>query len=124
MFAEYGEGAHILHITAYGTPEWIEGRPYATGSGEPFAYALLQKYRGRELELKHGSLLAYKVIEEAIEVGAFGLGPPIQLCRIERTGVAEVTEGEIAALRDAAAQLRESEVDLLFERLADERRGV
>lgn len=60
-----------------GTPEWFKGIPAATGSGAVLAHALLGKYAGVQLVCERGELLTYKVIEEAIQVGAFRLGPPI-----------------------------------------------
>jgi len=79
VFIEGSPQPRILHVIANGTPEWITDRAFATGSGDLFAYALLQKYQGRPIELEKGAVLAYKVIEEAIAVGAYGLGPPIDL---------------------------------------------
>lgn len=102
----------ILHILSYGTPEWID-RPHATGSGESFAYALLQKYRGASLTKDQASTLAVKVIQEAIEVGAYGLGPPIHLWQVTASGIEVLNEEKIALLSDAARSLREDEVQLL-----------
>lgn len=115
VFAEAYPRQCILHMLAYGTPEWIEGRPFATGSGEPFAYALLQKYHGRQLNLNQASLLAYKVIDEAIEVGAYGLGPPIDIWNIRPDGLRQFGESDRAALADACRTLREAEVQLLLQ---------
>jgi len=114
VFVECRQKPRILHITSYGTPEWID-RPFATGNGANFAYALLQKYHERELDIEQASLLAFKVIEEAIEVGAYGLGPPIALWHVTANGVWPLEEVKIAALQDAARQLRDSEIGLLLE---------
>lgn len=114
VFAECRSKPVILHVTSYGTPEWIE-RPYATGSGALFAYALLQKYQGVGLSNDQVSVLAAKVIEEAIEVGAYGLGPPIHVWHITAEGISVLDEARLAALADAAKTLRDSEVRLLVE---------
>lgn len=119
VFAEHRSEARILHITSYGTPEWID-RPFATGTGAVFAYALLAKYQGVSLNVQQASLLAFKVVEEAIEVGAYGLGPPIEIWRLSPTGVERLDEARIAGLADAARQLREAEVRLLFGELPRE----
>ncbi len=116
VFVECRHQPRILHITSYGTPEWID-RPFATGSGAKFAYALLQKYHGRDLTLQQGSLLAFKVIEEAIEVGAYGLGPPIEIWHVVKNGVTQLSEEKIAAIKDAVGQMRDAEVALLWEGL-------
>ncbi len=112
VFVECRTQPKILHITSYGTPEWVD-RPFATGNGANFAYALLQKYQGRGLTIAQASLLAFKVIEEAIQVGSYGLGPPIDIWHIQASGTRTLAEQEIAALQDAARQLREQELQLL-----------
>src|ERR1043166_6767109 len=86
VFAECRPGPTILHVTSYGTPEWIE-RPFAIGNGATFAYALLQKYHRTSLGIEQASLVALKVIEEAIQVGAYGLGPPIFIWQITTSGI-------------------------------------
>jgi len=113
MLAEFPRKAEILHLTAMGGPEWMEDRPLVVGSGDLFAYALLRKYQGLKLDLERASILAYKVIEEAIEVGAYGLGPPIDVWQITREGVKNLSENETEALAEAARQLREREIELL-----------
>ncbi len=113
VFAEWRNGPRILHITANGTPEWVVDRPFATGSGEPFAYALLQKYHGRRIDIVKASILAYKVIEEAIQVGAYGLGTPIDLWHITEDRVEQLNETKLAGIEDAVKALRETEISLL-----------
>ncbi len=115
LFVEYRDRPRILHISPHGTPEWIEGRVKATGSGDMFAHALLQKYAGVPLSCERAKLLACKVIEEAIEVGGYGLGPPIDIWEVKSTGVKQATEQEIAALEDTAHLLRAREVEMLME---------
>lgn len=114
VFVEYGAQHRILHITSNGTPEWRD-RPFAIGSGAVFAYALLQKYRDVQLSVEQASLLAFKVIEEAIDVGAYGLGPPIEVWQVLPGELKKLDESTIAALKDAAGQLRDSEIQLLLE---------
>ncbi|MCD6328572.1 hypothetical protein J7M28_13600 [bacterium] len=116
VFAECRQKARVLHITSYGTPEWVD-RPFATGNGASFAYALLQKYQGCEMSIEQASLLAFKVIEEAIAVGAYGLGPPIDIWHVVPNQLKPLEEERIAALQDAAHQLRENELNLLLEDL-------
>lgn len=113
MFAEFRSEPQLLHITAYGTPEWVD-RPYAIGNGAPFAYALLQKYQGTPLALDQASVLAVKVIEEAIDVGSYGLGPPIRVWHITRNGTSILDDAQMAALSDAAKSLRDGEIRLLL----------
>ncbi|MBC7109089.1 MAG: hypothetical protein H5T41_09970 [Methanomassiliicoccales archaeon] len=111
VFAEYRDSPRILHIAVNGTPEWIDV-PFASGVGAPFAYALLQKYEGMPLDISKASLLAFKVIEEAIEVGAYGLGPPIDVWQITQRGIKNLSEDEIAVLEDSSRTLRDAEIEL------------
>jgi len=114
VFAEFAQGPHILHITVDGVPEWIEG-PFASGSGDLFAYALLRKYQGRDLKLSRARVLAYKVMEEAVSVDAYGLGPPIDVWEVTAQGVRNLAEEDIAALAEAAQGLRQREIQLLLD---------
>ncbi len=112
IFVEFREGPRLLHITVYGTPEWVSWGPVASGIGGDFAYALLQKYQGAELDVQMASLLAFKVIEEAIRVGAYGLSPPIDIWHVTQDGVKRLQEAQVAALADAARAVRREEVDI------------
>lgn len=49
LFVEHHDKPRLLHILAYGTPEWIDVQFAATGNGDLFAHALLQKYAGHTL---------------------------------------------------------------------------
>ncbi len=111
-------GSLILHITVDGVPEWVNQAPFATGSGDLFAYALLRKYQGKSLNLKRASVLAYKVMEEAIAVDAYGLGPPIDLWQISQMAVNNLVDTEISGLAEAARTLRDAEIQLLLEEAA------
>jgi len=114
LFAEHREGkTRVLHILANGTPEWVDGHHAASGGGEHFAQALMCKYNGIVLPCDRAKLLVYKVIEEAIQVGAYGLGPPIDVWHIDKDGVKQAGEAELAGLEDAVKGLREREVEVL-----------
>jgi len=117
VFAEWrqtqaGGKGRLLHIKANGTTEWIEERPYAIGTGALFAYALLNKYEGVDLDRSMAELLALKVVGEAINVGSWGLGPPIDIWRVSANGVARLDDAQIADLKYAADALREEELDI------------
>jgi len=115
VFAEFRSSPSVLHVWLNGTPEWITERLFASGSGDMFAYALLQKYQGCHLDMDRASLLAYKVLEEAIGVGAYGLGPPIDVWHITKDGVKQLGSEEKAALEDSSQSLRQGEIKLLRE---------
>lgn len=109
MFIEWREKPRILHLLSNGTNEWINN-PFASGTGGLFAYALLQKYQGHTYNLQKATLLAYKVLEESIEVGSWGLGFPIDIWQISEQAIKNLNEDEIAALADASRSLRETEI--------------
>jgi proteasome beta subunit len=114
IFAECRSSPSLLHVTLNGTPEWVCS-PYAIGNGAPFAFALLQKYADQDLSVEQASVLAYKVIEEAILVAAYGLGLPVRIWHITSTGAIELDRARVAAIEDAARFLREREVEMLKE---------
>lgn len=66
VFAQCANEPKMLHITVNGTPEWVQNRPFATGSGDLFAYALLQKYDLTQLGLEAASLLALVESQEVV----------------------------------------------------------
>lgn len=109
MFVEWQQEAKILHLLCNGTTEWIN-KPFASGLGDLFAYALLQKYQGHSYNLQKATLLAYKVLEESIKVGSWGLGLPIDIWQISRQGIQNLNEDDIAALADTSKLLREGEI--------------
>ena len=109
MFVEWQGEPKILHVLSNGTAEWIS-KPFASGSGGPFAYALLQKYQGHTYSSQKAMLLAFKVLEESIEVGSWGLGFPIDIWKISEQGINNLNEDEIAGLADTSRALREAEL--------------
>jgi 20S proteasome alpha/beta subunit len=118
VFAEMRDSScHVLHVAVNGTPEWVADC-FATGSGSPFAYALLQRYRDlmSQLTVDQASLLAYGVIRETIEVGAYGLGPPIDVWQIKCNEVECLSDVKKAPLEDAYLSLRREELDLFQSR--------
>ena len=123
VFAEYRQKRpRILHIIQNGTPEWIDDRPFASGTGDLFAYALLQRYQSVicGLSVEQTSLLAFGVIREAIEVGAYGLGPPIDVWQITQQGHEKLPDEQIASLEDAVDTLRYAEMELFSQTTQEE----
>ena len=88
VIAGYTVGAPwILEINCNGLDEQHEHRGFlALGSGEAFAHfacAAMRHHAVRELGIFHAQVLAFRTIETAIKVAAFGLGPPIQMWTID-----------------------------------------
>ena len=119
LFVEYRDRARVLHITADGTPEWVDGRFAATGNGDLFAHALMQKYTGVPLTCDQAKLVTYKVLEEAIAVGSYGLGPPINIWQLSAAGAVRASAEEILALEDNAEVLRKLEIQLVTREQAE-----
>lgn len=118
VFVEYIDEPRILQISVTGTPEWVTTGPFAIGIGRMFAHALLQKYANlfpAKIDIQRASLLAFKIIEEAIEVGAYGLGPPIDIWQLTANEIKNLSEEEISALEDASRGIRKAELKLFLE---------
>lgn len=119
VFCEYRDSSHILHITISGTPEWIRTGAFACGIGRMFAHALLQKYWPLipdKIDVQKGTLLVFKVIEEAIEVGAYGLGSPIDVWQITKEGEKNLESEEVSGLEDLSRGLREAEIEMFLKK--------
>lgn len=125
VFAEYRNNiSTILHITMSGTPELIRTGPFGIGIGRVFVHALLQKYQKlipKGIDIIQGSLLAFKVIEEAIEVGGYGIGPPIDVWQVSGAGVNNLNEEELNNLKNSCGKLRELEIKKFLEGIYDDR---
>lgn len=83
-----------------------------SGSGDIFAHTLLKHHKVRELKVKQGALVAYRVIRDAIDVGAFGLGEPIDIWIIDGQGIKQMSRDEMLALRDAYSTWVEAELEM------------
>jgi 20S proteasome alpha/beta subunit len=89
----------IWRIAADGSDEFLEEIGYGcVGSGDIFAYTLLKNYNVKELDTEKGKLIAYRVIKEAIKVGAYGLGEPIDIWAITTNDIIQASCSEIMAL--------------------------
>ena len=117
VFVEYMDKPRILQVVVTGTPEWITTGPFAIGIGRMFAHALLQKYADlfpAKIDVKKASLLAYKIIEESIAVGGWGLGPPIDIWQVTQNGAKSYSEEEMAALEETYLGLKKAEIEMFL----------
>lgn len=101
----------IWHINADCVDEFLEEFGYGTsGSGDIFAHTLLKNFKLKDLSVDQGCLIAYRVLRDAIDIGAFGLGEPIDIWVIDNNnGVKQKTQFEMFALRDSYASWMEAE---------------
>ncbi|MBT9145875.1 MAG: hypothetical protein DDT42_01752 [candidate division WS2 bacterium] len=100
----------IWHIAPDCSTERLEEIGYGcSGIGDIFAHTLLKNYLGEEIDIEKGKLVVYRVIKEAIEIGAFGLGEPVDIWTITDAGIKRINESELMALGDAYITWREME---------------
>lgn len=117
VLVEYLDAARILNIRSDGTSLWVRNSAYPTGNGDLFAYALLQKFEAviPKLSVAKAGLLAYRVIEEVIQVGSYGVGPPIDVWQITQDGIENLSEEKIVGLADTSKLLRDAELRAFLE---------
>jgi len=108
----------IWHVAPDGGEEFLDELGYAcTGIGDTFAYAYLANFYSQELDVERGKLVAYRVIKDAIRIGAYGLGEPIDIWTVKVTrensdvklDIHQLSQDEIFALNDAYLLWKESE---------------
>lgn len=110
LIIEYQGNPRIWHITPDCADEFLEEFGYGTsGSGDIFAHTLLKNFKIKEFSLEQGALIAYRVLRDAIDIGAFGLGEPIDIWVIDKDGIRQKHENEMLALRDAYTTWIEAE---------------
>jgi len=131
LYAQYRRGTpRILRIDPNGDDVWLEEFGYgASGIGDTFAYTILMNYDVKALPIRLGRLLAYRVIKDAIDIGAYGLGEPVDIWTI--TNVAQEGEDELIqaerlsqeemdAIRDASLAWKEVERAVFTTQLSEE----
>lgn len=96
----------VWHIAPDCSDELLQDIGYAcTGVGDVFAYTLLKNFNVKNNGVEEGKLIAYRVIKEAIEIGAYGLGEPIDVWIIQhkngKTVIIQLSQEEIMALGDS-----------------------
>jgi 20S proteasome alpha/beta subunit len=104
----------IWHILPDGGEEFLEELGYGcVGIGDTFAHAFIKDYYNSDLDVERGKLLAYRIIKDAIEIGAFGLSEPIDIWTMKMVNkkpeIHNLTEEEILALNDAYLVWKEAE---------------
>jgi len=121
LFCTYADTVKILHINQDAKDEELQEFGFgATGIGDTFAYTLLKGTDIPSMNCQKGVVLAYGVIHEAIEVGAFGLGEPIDIWIIHKTKkknkhdveTHRLNEEEIAAVTDTYTTIKQAEAEI------------
>lgn len=86
---------------------------WAIGSGSLFAFALLHKYQYLEFDVKTAAIVTYRVLKDAIEVGSYGLGYPIDIWKIDENGVSQFLKEDYKEILDKSSDLINQEIELL-----------
>lgn len=104
----------IWHLGKDANDEFMDQIGYAaTGSGDVFAHTIFKSLYRRDMWLQEGALLAYKVIKDAMEVGAYGLGGPVDIWLIKDRKATRLTGRQMEMLDKAYKELHKAETGLL-----------
>lgn len=120
LLVEYRESkGRILSISRDGSDVWLDDFGYgAVGIGDSFAYTLLWGHNISGSSINVLKVHACRVIEDAIDIGAFGMGLPIDLWVINPDGeVQKLDKPEVEAIEDTCRALRQAILETFKERL-------
>ncbi len=91
----------------------------AIGSGKTLAHALYRPHFHNEKGLAEARVICYRIVEDAIEVSAYGLSKPIHMYEISPQGKCEkLSQEELTAVSHTVQLWREIEHDGLGKALA------
>jgi len=113
FFDPKDEKFKIWHVAHDGGEELLNEFGYGcSGIGDTFAYAFLKNFYSKDMDIGIGKLVAYRVLKEAIEIGAYGLGEPITIWIIEKDKTYKLTEEELRGLEDTVETWRKLEKEI------------
>ncbi len=107
----------LWHIGKEGNDENYDEIGYiCSGGADSFGYALAKTRYSRGLDAGKLAAVAYRAIDEAIGVNAYGLGYPIDIWILKKgRGAKRLTEAEMNSIREACRTWRLKEDKLLSE---------
>lgn len=115
----------ILEIEADGRDTVYDknlGYFHAIGSGKALAQAIIRPHLTRDRDLELGKILAYRILEDSIELAASGLAKPIHLYTLKLDGTLNELNGdELSNLQSDCELWRELEREALGKLLAPSR---
>jgi proteasome beta subunit len=129
LFCGYcGDDPWILEITRTATDVQHEEIGFAAiGSADIFPYFALTSlahYGVRQRSTAEGQLIAYRVLDDAINTAAYGIGGRVQICIVDRPPGAgqpakarRLSLDELRALQEAVTGWKRTESDSLSETL-------
>lgn len=106
VFVEFATTPIILHLNVFGSPVWVQERPFFIGPGDALAGAQYQRYKDLALNLSGATVVAYRLLDDAIETGIFGLGGPIDLWQATANGVEQLTETQLQSVQETVKTIR------------------
>jgi hypothetical protein len=89
---------------------------YAIGSGGPFArvaHGLMAHYLSSQLTLTQGLKVAYRAIETTCEVSPGGVGMPVRIAVVDKSGPRVFEESKISEIGDLVARWKTLEAETL-----------
>lgn len=124
MFIGYAtDGPFILEIHPDLTDtDHVDTGYAATGSGDIFPYfalASLRHYNVPQRTLFGAKLIGYRIVQDAINVAAYGLGPPVQMIEIplpqrgQATEAHRLSDDDIRTLDERVIEWKEAESEVL-----------
>jgi proteasome beta subunit len=110
-------GGWIIEVDPHCTSSDYTARGFhAVGSAAGFALlgsALLAHFRPAERPLSQGRLIAYRVIDAAIQTSMFGVGGDIQMWYVDAEGVHQVGEADMTEIKNLVGGWQDEEGKLL-----------
>jgi 20S proteasome alpha/beta subunit len=115
IFAGYTNRPVIYRYFNNGLSEIID-KPFAIGIADDLAFALLQKYEEdfKKFDVNKASILLFKILDEAIKVGAYDINFPIDLWVIDSKGARHVEGVERNKIITQSTKLKNDEIKLLI----------
>lgn len=124
LFVGYAvDGPFILeiHVDLTNTDHIAAGHA-AIGSADIFpcfALASLKHFNVPQRTLAEAKLIGYRVVQDAIGIAAYGIGPPVQMIEIARPQPGQpvegrkLTDGEIRILDEKVIEWKEAESEVM-----------
>ena len=110
IISGYSNGVPKIYLVSHDGLDEEEENYCAVGIGDAFAQVLLKDVNTCLLDIERVKPLVYKIILDAIETGAYGMGEPITIWTITNKGKVKnerIEDKEIDAIKDTVKGMRE-----------------
>jgi len=109
IVAYENEQPKIWHINASGSYGCEQNDYHAIGNGSIYAIVMLRRFDLLDIDVETGSVIALKVLSEAIEVSGFGIGEPIHVWTTDNAGSHRKDQDEMTNLKATNKWVTEAE---------------